>query len=434
MNLLHKVAPIAALRDLLAAIVHGEVNHLGQDATDVYERIKKHSNLVLGMGLLVYLLIGAASLYGMFVTENVPVLVTFWTIVSFILFGVLFYQGSNIAIDYCSDTLSQKRNQCFLTWFPYGVGQFLLIMLIEDLFFKYTALHECGHVLFTLVTPQMACFLTLRSTLLIVLLLNIPLTMLSSDDYQFTLFATMFVFHVVLAGFIKIFMNEANAQHELICVNGSLRQAQLELAENTRLSERLRISRDLHDRMGHHLIALGLQLEIAHHLSEGKIKREIEQSQQLTKSLLQDVREVVGELRSENDLPFTEQLNELIARVEQVKPELEVDYSQPEMDLPLPKKYQSLLIEIIKESVTNCIKHANAQHLTLEIKKTPFEVKLIIEDDGQGSGDFRYGNGLTGMKERLSPFRGRMIVNTDPMKGFRITISVPLEQQFDKAV
>lgn len=434
MNLLPKAGPIAALRDTFLAIAQGEVEQIFHNDENVYERIRKHANHVLGMGLIVYLLIGIASLYGLCVTEGTPASIKFLTVVCFAAFGVLFYRGAQISIDYCSDTLSQQRTHCFLSWLPYGVGQFLLIMLIESIFFKYTDLHECGHVLFTLVSPQIACFLTLRMTLFLVFLLSIPLTGISIDDYHFTLFSTMFVFHIILVGFIKTFMNEMNSQHELICVNGSLRQVQLELAEKARLGERLRISRDLHDRMGHHLIALGLQLEIAHHLSEGEVKKEIERSRQLTKNLLKDVREVVGELRAENELPFTEQLNELIARVEQVKPGLEIQYSQPDLGLPLPKNYQTLLIELIKESVTNCIKHANAHHLKIIVQQLPAEVKLCIEDDGQGAGDFRYGNGLKGMKERLMPFQGRMIVNTDAMRGFKITISVPLNQHVDKAV
>ena len=70
---------------------------------------------------------------------------------------------------------------------------------------------------------------------------------------------------------------------------------------SSRTTERLRIARDLHDLLGHHLTALSLNLEVASHLATGEANEQIEKSKAITKLLLGDVRDVVSRLR--NDEP-----------------------------------------------------------------------------------------------------------------------------------
>ena len=92
-------------------------------------------------------------------------------------------------------------------------------------------------------------------------------------------------------------LREAAAREELAAVNVALRAAHAKLADNSRTEERLRISRDLHDTLGHHLTALSLQLDVASRVSDGKAAEHIRQAHAIARLLLSDVRDVVSTLR-----------------------------------------------------------------------------------------------------------------------------------------
>ena len=94
-----------------------------------------------------------------------------------------------------------------------------------------------------------------------------------------------------------IAMQQAQAREEQRRLNAELRATRALLAESSRMSERVRISRELHDLLGHHLTALSLNLEVAGHLTEGKAQEHVRQSHTLAKLLLTDVREAVNEMR-----------------------------------------------------------------------------------------------------------------------------------------
>ena len=92
---------------------------------------------------------------------------------------------------------------------------------------------------------------------------------------------------------------QAQAREEQRRLNAELRATRALLAESARINERTRISRELHDLLGHHLTALSLNLEVAGHLVEGKAQEHVNQAHTLAKLLLSDVREAVSQLREE---------------------------------------------------------------------------------------------------------------------------------------
>ena len=93
--------------------------------------------------------------------------------------------------------------------------------------------------------------------------------------------------------------NQAHARAELAVTNAQLHATQALLADSSRMSERVRISNELHDLLGHHLTGLSLNLEAASHQVSGKPLEAVRRSQSLTKLLLSDVREAVSSLRQE---------------------------------------------------------------------------------------------------------------------------------------
>ena len=92
-------------------------------------------------------------------------------------------------------------------------------------------------------------------------------------------------------------MQQLQAREEQRRLNAELRATRALLADSARVNERTRISRELHDLLGHHLTALSLNLEVAGHLSEGRVKEHVQQAHTLARLLLTDVREAVSQLR-----------------------------------------------------------------------------------------------------------------------------------------
>lgn len=224
-----------------------------------------------------------------------------------------------------------------------------------------------------------------------------------------------------IASFVA--MRHAQARDELRKVNSELRATQALLAENTRIAERVRIARELHDLVGHHLTALSLNLEVAAHLCEGKAQEHVQQAKTIAKLLLSDVREVVSELRTSDSVDLGESLRALIEGVP--KPEIHLQLP-PGLAAVDPRQAQ-VLLRCVQEIITNTVRHAQASHLWLQLEHSEQGLVLSARDDGRGTDQTAPGNGLRGMAERLKQLGGRLEINTRVGEGFAVTAILPLE-------
>jgi signal transduction histidine kinase len=216
---------------------------------------------------------------------------------------------------------------------------------------------------------------------------------------------------------------QTEAREALRLMNSELRAAQLLLAEGERASERLRISRELHDVVGHHLTALSLNLEVASHLVEGKAAEHVRQAQSLSKQLLADVRQVVSALRGSDAVDLDHALRELVAAV-----------PAPQIHLSLPERFRladpgraQVLVRLTQEILTNTMRHARARNLWIEFRIVDAVIELVARDDGRGADGVSPGNGLTGMRERLESYGGSLDIETRPGYGFVVLARLPLE-------
>jgi signal transduction histidine kinase len=215
---------------------------------------------------------------------------------------------------------------------------------------------------------------------------------------------------------------QAEAREEQRRLNAELRATRALLAESSRLTERMRISRELHDLLGHHLTALSLNLEVASHLSSGRAQEHVRQAQTLARLLLSDVREAVSQLRGNDSLDLGEALQRLVEGV----PGLEV-----ELDLPASVRIEDparaqVVLRCAQEVITNTVRHSGARRLTLSIEPAEGGIRLRASDDGRGADAPRIGNGLRGMRERLAQFGGTMHIDTARGRGFALDLWMPL--------
>jgi signal transduction histidine kinase len=216
---------------------------------------------------------------------------------------------------------------------------------------------------------------------------------------------------------------QAQAREEQRRLNAELRATRALLAESARINERTRISRELHDLLGHHLTALSLNLEVAGHLVEGKAQEHVNQAHTLAKLLLSDVREAVSRLRDEDAIDMSATLLPLADHVAGL---------QITMAMPRPFRLDDperahVLLRCTQEIITNAVRHAQAQALRLTYRQDGRMVCLQARDDGRGAELPSAGNGLRGMRERLAAYGGRVDIRTAPGHGFELDIVLPLD-------
>lgn len=217
---------------------------------------------------------------------------------------------------------------------------------------------------------------------------------------------------------------EADSRFELRQLNSELRATRELLAESSRIAERVRIARDLHDVVGHHLTALSLNLETASHLAEGKAKEHVDRSQSLARLLLSDVREVVGQMRQQDD---ELNLSQAIERLAEGLPSPRVHLDMPAHFAVKDPQRAQVIMRCVQEIITNAVRHARARNLWIRFEEGPDGLTLSARDDGRGADDAAAGHGLTGMRERLKQFGGRLKWESESGRGFRLEAWLPQE-------
>ena len=305
----------------------------------------------------------------------------------------------------------------------------LLLLTLFAIAVSYYSETGLGSMLLTVIAGILPWLLPVRvgSLWLIVShLLVIPVFIFSSDGLtwweaflQSLLYAGFSTF-VFVTGYVA--KQQAAAREEQRRLIAELRAARTLLAENSRVGERLRISRELHDLLGHHLTALSLNLEVAGHLSEGKAQEHVRQSHALAKLLLSDVREAVSEMREGCAIDILAAIAPLV----QPMPNLDIHlHADPDLTLE-DSGVAQVILRCVQELITNTIKHARASKLELSLQKLDNLLILKSEDDGVGATLARLGNGLQGMKERVMALNGKLLIQSTPGHGFSVSITLPL--------
>lgn len=227
-------------------------------------------------------------------------------------------------------------------------------------------------------------------------------------------------FQLFAAGVGLLAQREAAARAALARVHAELLATQALLADSVRNAERLRISRELHDSLGHHLTALSLQLELARNTAPGNAA--VLCAQDITREMLASVREVVSTLRADADFDLSRALQLLIGGVAGLEVSLSLSPALERVD----STCAHALFRCVQEAITNTLRHARARRLWIELGREGDVLHLIVRDDGDGAhGDLRSGHGLTGLRERIAALGGQFAARSPAEGGFRLEVSLP---------
>lgn len=210
------------------------------------------------------------------------------------------------------------------------------------------------------------------------------------------------------------------ARDRLALVNADLLATRALLADSARGAERLRFARELHDVAGHKLTALTLNLRaLADRL--GDVPPELAVSRQLAAELMDDLRELVQQLRNDRGLDLATALRALAAPLPRPALRLAID-EDVRIDDP---GVADAVLRMVQEALTNSARHGQAGVLDVRIRRDGRNVAVTIEDDGCLRGPLREGNGLAGMRERLAAAGGSLEFSTSPAGALRIDASLP---------
>jgi len=216
--------------------------------------------------------------------------------------------------------------------------------------------------------------------------------------------------------------SEALARERLAHANAELKATQALLTESARMGERLRISRDLHDVMGHHLTSLHVHLDVAARTAEGQSASHLAQARDIAGELLGEVRKVVRQVRV---LPVD--LHATLLALAQGAADLDVQLVLPEALAALDAPRADALLRCVQELITNTRRHACARQLSIAITQASNgEIQLMASDDGVGAGaDVAEGQGLAGMRERFEALGGWLTVLSRSNEGFQVSGAIP---------
>ncbi len=207
--------------------------------------------------------------------------------------------------------------------------------------------------------------------------------------------------------------HERSMRTELSAAHAELAAAAVLQNEATRASERLRISRELHDLVGHQLTVLTLELESALHRGPDAGREHVERARTVARELLDDVRHTVGDLRRR-----APDLRAALEAVAEAVPRPRVEISVAD-DVVADEEQTAALVRVVQEVVTNAVRHAEmATVLRLAVTRSGDRLTLVAQDDGLTSGEVRLGNGLRGIVERTRALGGE--ATFDASAGFRV--------------
>lgn len=232
------------------------------------------------------------------------------------------------------------------------------------------------------------------------------------------------VFQAIAFGVAHVAMRERHGRVALAESNARLLATQSMLGDTVRAMERVRIARDLHDAVGHHLTALNLHLDLALRHAAAAAPESLRTSRELARGLLAEVRAVVSSERSDQHINLRAALATMCSGIP--TPHINLRFEEGlEIASPL---LANTLFACVQEAVTNAARHADAETLTIDIHRNASDVVLTVTDNGRGSGGALEGNGLRGMRERVEE-QGGTLQRDDSGAGFTLEVCLPLHSR-----
>ncbi|RSM59528.1 two-component sensor histidine kinase [Actinoplanes sp. ATCC 53533] len=250
------------------------------------------------------------------------------------------------------------------------------------------------------------------------------------------------IVNVAFFGFAYALGEAARRQWQLEVRTAELRAAQAVAGERAVIGERVRIARELHDVVAHHVSVMGIQASACRRVMDkdpDRARTALTAVEDSARTAVDELRRMLGALRDTGgagDEPPTgadlDRVDDLIARAREAGLTATCDvYGDP---VPLPGSVSQAAYRIVQEAVTNTLKHAHATTLDVRIRYLAGELELDVADDGRGAVPGAGGGlGLIGMRERVAVHDGVLETGARSGGGFRVRARLPLSRELTGA-
>jgi signal transduction histidine kinase len=327
-------------------------------------------------------------------------------IIGYSLIGDVFSISKQSSIPWLGLLFSAFSIICLVTLFQYGLIGVLAIIIVAQL----------PTIFSTLTSITWALLIPIIGMVIDTYFKSLPDVLANALLYAlFNLFALLASYRFIM---------EEKAKNGSLQLLRELKATQILLSATTKRDERLRVARDIHDVLGHHLTALNLQLEVATHVDANKVQDHVLRAKSICGLLLADVRETVSEFRAEQNVDIRDALSTLCSDIPKVNVDLDISLVTSQLNARIAE----VIFRCSQEIITNIMKHSNAGHCQIRLSQCDNWLTLSALDNGKPVHKKNYnivpGNGLKGMTERISSVDGSMIYGFSNV-GFSIDIKLP---------
>jgi signal transduction histidine kinase/ligand-binding sensor domain-containing protein len=198
--------------------------------------------------------------------------------------------------------------------------------------------------------------------------------------------------------------------------------------------ERTRISQDMHDDVGARLTEIGILSEMVKKdiVGGGRAATHAQRISEASREVIANISEIIWAINPAND-----SVDDLAAYLRQYASRyLEPTSVKPRFDFPDEMPFHQLTAEqrrnvflVVKEALNNVVKHSGATEVLTKLDFPVAGIGISIDDNGRGfdtAMPSRFGNGLRSMEKRMADIQGMFAVHSEPGKGTRIVLSIPM--------
>jgi signal transduction histidine kinase len=281
-------------------------------------------------------------------------------------------------------------------------------------------------ILLIIVAGQMVSLWPTRQAVILMLICNAALAGLWSYGVHWADIALSLLPMIGFQAFAGLTIHYAThaerAREDLAHTHAELLATQRLLEDSARSGERLRLSRELHDVAGHKLTALKLNLRLLQRDPALAGREEVTVAATLADELLTDIRAVVSELRRYDGIDLPAAIDTLTRQIPGTRFVVRID---PQLRVAEVQAAE-ILLRCAQEGITNALRHGRASEIQIDCARVGERLELRIRNDGAPLRTPQFGNGLTGMRERLSAAGGELRLQAGPQGGAELIAALPV--------
>lgn len=215
---------------------------------------------------------------------------------------------------------------------------------------------------------------------------------------------------------------------ELTEANSKLKEYSCKIEELTVSRERTRIAQELHDSIGHSLVALSMNLEYAQNVADidsGRAKTVINKAHGMTKDCIQKLRDVVSVMKEDSSVSnLHEAINSLFLNFKNNE-KYEFDLKMYDGIEEESGNIKSCIYKTVMEGITNGIKHGKAKNFCIEVDYKNDNILFQVRNDGYMVKEIKKSNGILGIEKRIHELNGTVKFSSKEEMGFIIDAIIP---------